>query len=413
MTINAGAQLVTSGLQAFWDFGNIKSLLGGPTTNSQYNSGSEVTPWTVNGINTDVTASMGLNVPVPNSKTWMFQKTGSSSQWNGWEGSYGPWTGSSGDYWTTSYWYRTVAAAGVTGFGVGGFWLPDWSRPYSTTIIDDRSSIIADGQWRYNYTVTRLNENYSNAIIVDGPSWGYSSSAGTLYINGLQWNKNSYATNWIPGSYSVSQALKDLTNNLTTSTFNLSYPQGGGNSSTYTYPYLTSYAGTTTVSTNSSAILNTDTHSVFFFIRFNSTGTYPNGYSGNWDMIFQYAAGGSDRTPGVWRFPSQRFIHWRYDPGNTGCDFGKNSSNQDFDINTWYYVGVTKNGSTATMYVNGESVGTASVANPKTSGNAPVTLYPYYPQDLSTMGPCQVYNRVLTSDEVFTNFNAMRGRFGI
>lgn len=407
MAVSSGPLGITSGLTAFWDFNNLKSLVAGPITNSQYNSGSEVTPWTVSGVNTDVTNTYtGRNAPVPNAKTWQFIKTGTSSQWNGWEASYGGiWTGSSGDYWTTSYWYKTSAPAGASGFGIGSFFTADWSRAYNVTVIDNLSSIIADGQWRYNYTVVRFNENYSNAIIVDGPSWGYSSSAGELFINGLQWNKNSYATNWVPGTYSVSQALKDLTGNRTTSTFNLSYPQGSGKSSTYTYPYLTSYASTTTVSTDSSSILNTDTHSIFFTIRFNTTSAYgSNGYSGSWDMIFQFAAGGSDRTPGVWRYPSQRYIHWRYDPGNSGCDFGKNSSGQDFDIDTWYYIGVTKNGASTVMYVNGIRVGTGSVSNPKTSGNAATTLFPYYPQDLATMGHCQIYNRVLSDDEVFTNF---------
>jgi len=416
MAVSSGPLGITSGLTMYYDFANVKSMVAGPITNSQWNGGSEVTPWTVDGTNTDVTnTDEGRNAPVPNAKTWKFIKTGTSNQWNGWESTYGGiWTGSSGDYWTTSYWYKSSAPAGATGFGIGSFVTSDWSRAYNVTVIDNLSSIVADGQWRYNYTVVKFNESYSNAIIVDGPSWGYSSSAGILYINGLQWNKNSYATNWVPGTYSASQALSDLTGNRTTGTFNLSYPQGGGKSSTATYPYLTSYAGTTTVSTDVSSILNTDTHSIFFTIRFNTTSSYgSNGYSGSWDMIFQFAAGGTDRNPGVWRWPSQRYIHWRYDPSNSGCDFGKNSSNQDFDIDTWYYVGVTKNGATATMYVNGKSVGTASVSNPKTSGNAAVTLFPYYPQDLATMGLCQVYNRVLSDEEVFTNYSAIRSRYGI
>jgi len=422
MAVSSGPLGITSGLTMYYDFANKKSMVAGPITNSQWNSGSEITPWTVNGTNTDVTnTDEGRNAPVPQAKTWKFEKSGTSSQWNGWEASYGGiWTGSSGDYWTTSYWYKTTAPAGATGFGIGAFYTPDWSRAYSVTVIDNLSSIIADGQWRYNYTVVKFNEAYSNAIIVDGPSWGYSSSAGVLYINGLQWNKNSYATNWVPGTYSASQALNDLVNNRTTGTFNLSYPQGGGKSSTYTYPYLTSYASTTTVSTDSSSILNTDTHSIFFMIRFNTTSAYgSNGYSGSWDMIFQYAPGGTDRSPGVWRYPSERKIHWRFDPGNSDADFSVDTTanhpvgGTPFAIDTWYYVGVIKNGGIATVYVNGKNLGSRGVSSPKTSGNAAVTLFPYYPQDLATMGLCQVYDRVLSDEEVFTNFSAIRSRYGI
>lgn len=417
MAVSSGPLGVTNGLTMYYDFSNQKSKVAGPITNWQWNGGSEVTPWTVNGTNTDVTnTDVGRTAPVPQAKTWKFQKSGSSSQWNGWESGYGGiWTGSSGDYWATSYWYKTTAPAGLTGLQQGAFYLPDWSRPYSSTLIDNVSSIIADGEWHYNYCVVRLNENYSSAIIVDGPAWGYSGEAGELYINGLQWNKNSYATHWVPGTYSASQALKDLVGNRTTSTFNLIYPQGDGKSSSKTHPYLTSYESTT-VSTDSSSILNTDIHSIFFTIRFNTTSAYgSNGYSGSWDMIFQYAAGGTDRTPGIWRWPGERTLHWRYDPGNTGCDFGKNAAGtgNQFDIDTWYYVGVTKNGSDTVMYVNGKRVGTGSVANPKTAGNSGVTLFPYYPNDLATMGLCQVYNRVLSDDEVFTNYSALRGRYGI
>lgn len=415
MAVATGAYSVTQGLTAYWDFQNPKSLVAGPITNSQWNGGSEFAPWTAGGINTDVTnTAIGQSSPVPTSKTWKFNKTGTSSQWNGWESSYGGiWTGSSGDIWTTSYWYKTIAPAGISGFGVGAFFLPDWSRAYDVTVIDNVSSIIADGNWHYNYTVSRFNENYSNAIIGDGPSWGYSTIAGELYINGLQWNKNNYATNWVPGTYGPSSALRDLTGNRTTTTFNLTYPQGNGKSSTQTFPYLNPYNGTLTSTTDSSAILNTDSHSVFFMIRFNTTAAYgSNGYSGNWDMIFQYAPS-TDRSPGVWRYPTERKIHWRYDPNNTGCDFGVDSAGNQFAIDTWYYVGVTKNGATAKSYVNGVEVVTSTVSNPKTAGNASVTLFPYYPQDLATMGLCQIYDRPLSADEVSQNFNAIRGRYGL
>jgi len=204
--------------------------------------------------------------------------------------------------------------------------------------------------------------------------------------------------------------LNDLTNNRTASTLNISYPTGVTPS---TYTFLNSKSSA--VSTDSSAILNNDIHSIFFMIRFNTTSTYGNnGYSGSWDMIFQYAAPGTDRSPGIWRFPSERYLHWQYDPGNTGINYGPNGSDgTQFDINKWYYVGVTKNNASGIAYVNGKQVSTGVLANPKTAGNAPVTLFPYYPQDLASMGLCQIYNRALSAAEVEQNFNAIRGRYGI
>lgn len=170
-------------------------------------------------------------------------------------------------------------------------------------------------------------------------------------------------------------------------------------------------------STASTSLLNTDTHSVFFTLKLNSSETYPNGTTGGWEMIFQYAPSGTDRSPGVWRYPNDRLIHWSYDPGNTGADFGQTSlvggGGSPFALNTWFYIGVTKNGATATSYVNGVSLGTSTVASPKTAGNAAITLFPYYTSGLAELGCVHVYNTVLTASQVEQNFNALRGRYGI
>jgi hypothetical protein len=158
--------------------------------------------------------------------------------------------------------------------------------------------------------------------------------------------------------------------------------------------------------------LDNDVHSIFFSVRFNSTATYPNSFTGSWDKIFTFNCGGSDRSPGIWRYPSQRYLHWRYDPGNTGCDFG-DIGGGDFALNKWYYVGVTKNGTTATTYVNGVSVTAASVSNPKTSGNASITFFEGHTVgDITNMSCCHIYNRVLNATEVADNYNAIRGRIG-
>lgn len=163
-------------------------------------------------------------------------------------------------------------------------------------------------------------------------------------------------------------------------------------------------------------ILNTDTHSIFFMIKFNSNVTYPNGTSGSWDKIFGYNAGGSDRSPGIWRFPSNRYIHWRYDPGNSGCDFGPDNiggPGTEFTANTWYYVGVTKNGATATSYVNGTNLGTQTVSNPKTAGTSPIYLTDSFTSGLVNLNNLLVYNAVLTNSQVSQNFEAIRGLYGI
>ena len=160
-------------------------------------------------------------------------------------------------------------------------------------------------------------------------------------------------------------------------------------------------------------ILNTDYHSIFFSIKFNSTGTYPNAHTGSWNKIFQHNGSSGDRSPGVWRYPSNRTIHWRYNPNNTGVDFGPSGSSGDFEMNKWHIIGETKNGATATAYVNGSSVASGSVSNPKQTGSSNIDLFPGYPADIANMGTLLIYDRALTASEIQQNFNATRSRFGI
>lgn len=160
----------------------------------------------------------------------------------------------------------------------------------------------------------------------------------------------------------------------------------------------------------SSAILNNDYHTIEMVIMFKGTGDYPNGYTGSWEQFFGYYSGGSDRSPGVWRWPSERRIHWRYDPGNTGVDFGKNLAYDQFDLNTYYHITVTKNAGIAEAWVNGVFVNSNSVASPKTSGNSVVRFFDYYTSGLMEIQVCKIYNRVLTNQEIYQNYNSLANR---
>ena len=275
----------------------------------------------------------------------------------------------------------------------------NWYWAWGTFTTQPSTTVLNyTGLWYYQYSTISDKVYVAKALITPGDQTG---------LHPKYWPE-------LNTTKTTAQSLKDLTNNRTTSTLNVTYPSG---KNSVTYPYLNSYSSA--VATDSSSILDTDTHSIFFWIRFNTTTTYgSNGYSGGWDKIFSFNAPGSDRSPSIWRYPSNRLIHWRYDPGNTGTDISLNgtlSSNwgTDFIIDTWYYVGVTKNNGTATAYYNGVNVGTNTVAYPKTSGSAALLYFESYPTDLCSLGLCKIYNRVLTDEEVQQNFNALRGRYGI
>lgn len=210
------------------------------------------------------------------------------------------------------------------------------------------------------------------------------------------YNPRSY-----PGSGST---WYDLSGNRLHMACNASYLSSTG---------LTSGASASTATTD---ILNTDSHTICFAIKFMGTGTYPNGYTNGWEKIFSFNAGGSDRTPSMWRYPSEVSVHWRYDPGNTGSDFNNsvpfNSAGQ-FPLNTWFYICCTKNGVNTTVYKNGSLHDTGTVASPKTQGTAAVTLFEYYTASMAQIGCLQIYRRPLSATEIAQNFTAIRGNYGI
>ena len=78
-----------------------------------------------------------------------------------------------------------------------------------------------------------------------------------------------------------------------------------------------------------------------------------------------------------------------------------------------YYIGVTKNGGSTKMYVNGNQVGTGTVSSPKTAGSSSTYIFEYYSPSLCNFDNLVVYNRVISDSEVLQNYNALKTRFGI
>lgn len=231
---------------------------------------------------------------------------------------------------------------------------------------------------------------------------GYNNGP-KIVTDGLGLYIDSGNTKSYPGT---GTAWNDITNNGLNFTGNASYivPLSGAVAGAQWY-------------TGTTGLLNTDTHSIFFRIRFNSTVSNATGTSGNWDKMFGFPAGGTDRSPGIWRWPSNRWIHWRYDPSNSGTDFGVASTSLDtgneFPLNTWFMVGVTKNGANTVIYVNGKPIGTGTVSNPKTAGTGTIYVMEGYANPLANLDNLLIYNRTITNSEVLQNYDALKGRLGL
>lgn len=399
MAFSRGPKIAKEGLVLCLDAANVKSFRGEPTVN--YAVG--VSPWTNGGVNTNITGTYEDDGPVTNSNTWKFEKTGGSYQWNGWESNYGGiWTGNAGDYWTTSYWYKTNSPAGMTGFGVGSFYKSDWSAPYNVTIIGGDSSIIADGEWHYNYTTSQINENYSNAIIVDGPSWGYNNIPGTLYINGLQWEKKPYPTAYSNGTrgttVTAGGGVKDLTN------FN-------NNGELINGPIYNSLNNGSLVFDgiddcidipNSTILGINDSISIELFVKINSNNlgsvkVIANKYSGvGWEILL--SSDGKLQLGGR----------------NGDGTYYVSNSNVIIADNKFHHVVVVKSGLYWMTYIDGLLKSTITASSIGTlSNNTTLQIGREGSGYYTNMHLCvfKIYSRVLTPEEILQNYNAIKGRF--
>ena len=93
-------------------------------------------------------------------------------------------------------------------------------------------------------------------------------------------------------------------------------------------------------------------------------------------------------------------------------------------FSNWYHLGWTYSGTTLTAYINGVSVGTATLTRQAPFNNGFNLHYALGATDGTNMGSdgsyCamrvgsfQVYNRALTADEVTTNYNSNKANYGL
>jgi hypothetical protein len=241
----------------------------------------------------------------------------------------------------------------------------------------------------YNALYSRYVSATISDYVTNGLGLYVDSNVGSSYLSGSTWTDISGAGLNLTG-----------TGNLTASS--------GLNSA------LTTASPWVTASTN---LLNTDTHTISFALKFNSTAKYPEGYSGNWEKILSFNPTGTDRSPSIWRWPSNRYLHWRYDPGNTGSNLGPTNNPGDnppalnFSADSWYIVTGVKNGSTFTFYVDGVNVGSSTVTATKTAGASAIQLFESYTLSSATVDSLMVYNRSLSDAEIAQNYTALKARY--
>ena len=138
-------------------------------------------------------------------------------------------------------------------------------------------------------------------------------------------------------------------------------------------------------------------NSYLFWINFTE------GTNGAWSQVIAKKAPGSDRSPGIWICPDTLNIHWRFNPGNKGCDrCGPDGEGSLFKLNKWYHVAGVKKGTDLFYYVDGKEVA-KKTGQPKDHAQGAEKLYigkTGYRSATFIIDDLYVYDRALKEKEV-------------
>lgn len=161
-------------------------------------------------------------------------------------------------------------------------------------------------------------------------------------------------------------------------------------------------------------------------MSFNGTTQYGNGagsplglnaYTKSaWFQIASYASNNIISSSVGGHFTYLANYNKIYNGHSNWGNFQVYQSNTTFNLNQWYYICLTFNTVTGmAFYVNGvlDSTYNAQLTPLPGNGECDIAVYSGSNNLAGTIGQVMCYNRVLTSDEVAQNFNALRRRYGL
>jgi hypothetical protein len=379
MALAHSPQVVTDGLVFYYDMGNPqKSWKGAPTTNSVTNA-LAMTGWNNYSNGTPVAITTSLGTP-----GYGFYNAGS------WNGIYRSITIPSTGIYTFSAWVKYIG--GSTNNNGGGVYISGWGGGDSATVTNR----TLPGQWqRVSITLNCTNTTFNFFLISWGGTNGADNSSWEMTMP--QAEPGSFATPFVNGTRSNTQAIVDLTNNNAITTDSLTYNSDG----TFSFNGSSNFMTFT-----ENPALNTQTPTVEVWVKTNATTQ-----NGFWfekgTVNGQYAL-----------FQEGGSIQWRMNIG--GVTNLSTTTATYMNTSNWYQVVGTYTSGTRRLYINGTLVNSdtqTGVIATNTNGCS-IGVYGgfngsrgyYYNGNISLV---KVYNRALTASEVQQNFNALRGRYGI
>ena len=283
---------------------------------------------------------------------------------------------------TFSMWVKNISMTGVIGIqlatGLNGTLVAYGS--YYTSV-----SLTAD--WaRYSYTITIPASGVNQLEVGLNVSPNYSNSNVFCDVWQPQLELQSFATPFVAGTRSSTQALLDLTKNYTLTPSNVTYNSNG------TFSFSNSY-----FDLNSNNII-TGNNPFTVEAWYTTTGTTSDEIFGN------YGSGSTSGT--LW-------ISGRYGTYISGSVYFPGAP---MGAGTYFLSTTRDRSGNVILYRNGVQVTTGVLA-----ASIPVTYNFRIGADVNggakpftgSIHSVKVYNRVLTAAEVAQNFNAHRGRYGV
>lgn len=225
-------------------------------------------------------------------------------------------------------------------------------------------------------------------------------------VKNIQLELGEFATPFVNGTRSNTQAITDLTNRSAMTAGNLQYNSDGS------FDYL--YSNPSYIEVPLSTAFNKLQGSINVWI-------YPTRYNGGNGIFVNRTDSTPNATDWLWIGPYNETFYFRLGDGTTCCNNDNSFANYSsvVPLNTWTNLCCTwSSGGTSAIYINGSLYQSRAIsAIPSTSpssfgrfGLGHANADDYFN---GKMPVAQIYNRQLTALEVNSNFNAMRERYGI
>ena len=257
------------------------------------------------------------------------------------------------------------------------------------------------GVWQSIKATSALTTSSGNSNILLYPgacSSSYLASSGYILYKNPQVTFTTYnptvAVPFVNGTRTTSQALVDMVSNNTITANNLVYAADG----TFSFNGSTSNC---TIPNNT--IFNTQTPTVEAWIK-------PAALSQS-GFIFEKGAVNTQYA----LFFEGASIVWRQASAGGGYT-NIYTSTSPMTVNQWNHVVGTFTSGNRRVYINGVLVASDAPVQTIPTNSSGQTIGMYNPNGYfynGSIGVIRVYNRALTADEVRSNFDALRSRYGI